>query len=40
MKSLEHSQIMNIQGQDYWITASLGVIMINLLQENNLTNIK
>jgi hypothetical protein len=40
MKSLECGQIMNVQGQDYWIIASLGVVTADLPQGNDLAGIK
>ena len=40
MKSLKHGQIMNIQGQDYWITAGLGVVTADLSQGNDLVGVK
>jgi hypothetical protein len=40
MKSLERGQIMNIQGQDYWITAGLGVVTADLPQGNDLAGVK
>ena len=40
IKSLECGQIMNIQGQDYWITVGLGVVIADLSQGNDLIGIK
>ena len=40
MKSLERGQIMNIQGQDYWIIAGLGVVTADLPQGNDLAGVK
>ena len=40
MKLLKHSQIMNIQEQDYWIIADLGVVTADLPQENDLAGVK
>ena len=40
IKLLERGQIMNIQGQDYWITAGLGVVTTDLPQGNDLAGVK
>ena len=40
MKLLKCGQIMNIQEQDYWIIASLGVVTADLSQGNDLAGIK
>ncbi|KAF0490870.1 hypothetical protein F8M41_021874 [Gigaspora margarita] len=40
IKSLESGQIMNIQGQEYWVIASLGVVTADLPQGNDLAGIK
>ncbi|HEX7870356.1 MAG TPA: hypothetical protein VF455_09595 [Chryseobacterium sp.] len=40
MKALECGQIMNIQGQNCWITAGLGVVTADLPQGNDLAGIK
>ncbi|RIB12378.1 hypothetical protein C2G38_2200800 [Gigaspora rosea] len=40
IKSLESGQIMNIQGQKYWVIASLGVVTVNLPQGNDLAGVK
>ena len=40
MKLLERGQIMNIQGQDYWIIAGLGVVTADLPQGNDLAGVK
>ncbi|CAG8850254.1 46239_t:CDS:2, partial [Gigaspora margarita] len=40
IKSLESGQIMNIQGQEYWVIASLGVVIADLPQKNDLASVK
>ena len=40
MKSLERGQIVNVQGQDYWVIAGLGVVTADLPQGNDLAGIK
>ena len=40
IKLLERGQIMNIQGQDYWIIAGLGVVTADLPQGNDLAGVK
>ncbi|CAG8828623.1 46012_t:CDS:2, partial [Gigaspora margarita] len=40
MKSLECGQIINIQGQDYWVIVGLGVVIADLLQGNDLAGVK
>ncbi|KAF0559567.1 serine/threonine protein kinase [Gigaspora margarita] len=40
IKFLESDQLMNIQGQEYWVIASLGVVTADLLQENDLAGVK
>ncbi|CAG8855036.1 4976_t:CDS:2, partial [Gigaspora margarita] len=38
--SLESGQLMNIQGQEYWVIASLGVVIADLPQGNDLASVK
>ncbi|KAF0510987.1 hypothetical protein F8M41_018366 [Gigaspora margarita] len=40
IKFLESGQLMNIQGQEYWVITSLGVVIADLPQGNNLAGFK
>ncbi|CAG8854357.1 11648_t:CDS:1, partial [Gigaspora margarita] len=40
IKFLESGQLMNIQDQEYWVIASLGVVTADLPQENDLADVK
>ncbi|KAF0488228.1 hypothetical protein F8M41_022387 [Gigaspora margarita] len=40
IKFLESGQLMNIQGQKYWVIASLGVVTADLPQGNDLAGVK
>ncbi|CAG8854904.1 30724_t:CDS:2, partial [Gigaspora margarita] len=40
IKFLESGQLMNIQDQEYWIIASLGVVIADLSQGNDLAGVK
>jgi hypothetical protein len=39
MKELEQGKVMNIQGQDIWVIASIGVVTADLPQGNDLTGV-
>ena len=39
MKELEQGKVMNIQGQDVWVIASIGVVTADLPQGNDLTGV-
>ena len=39
MKELEKGKVMNIQGQNIWVIASIGVVTANLPQGNDLTGV-